>query len=635
LLETFCILSSIARMTSCYDKHCNQELSCCFRWKTFTAMAFALYYIDRIFDIMLLPFLQLPEYFVHIMLLIITFFIRLPFFAVFCCCSCSTETPSFSTVLYEAAKDKEIDQGERSCNICYKFIRRMAVFGVRLRDSDERKKLKGEFSVKGVFHFIRASDSLNNYTNIFLVVAVGYIFMSAVYALHSDHPDEYWLHNVIIWVDGELHYELDLADFTLFCLFISARIMLRVVDRVYFLWALSWKMANEDEDKYSESRKSNMIRYLMCLIFCFGRRESTEELLKDETKPHGAGLNFQSRLLTYELWYVKIFCDENTFLKVKRRYQNNRHIKRNQLTLHKDMLCFICALVVSLVVKFFAEGSYGLDYLPIDECTAHRGNCIDDSDGSNCWCGRSLLNDVTTIFVVVIGGAMGSAVTVSKVMSTIFRSWRLKKVVLALECITADDLENVIGAEMVIPHDADITEAIYGHAINRESFKKKMKEKIQKVRKGNVEDFDNWYDEIMKDFKQKCDVTSTMKHLILKGHGNTVFKIGDIDTGAKPFLVVFGNWRGANLSGRTEGAREEKRDAVLYMHIGEKNRNITWDFKVTSDASTSQLLGRTLLECDDNKHASLYGFTANQDYVLKNSTVELIDTLSIEASIIV
>lgn len=378
--------------------------------------------------------------------------------------------------------------------------------------------------------------------------------MAAIYSLHFVYLEDYWISKLIMWTDEHFYYELDAADFTFLCLWIITSLVLRIVERVYLLWALALKTAAKGDEGSA---------IYIFLGFALGHklRESTDRLLSEKGED-GVTKWFDNRLSKFELSFVGLFCDEESFLKLRRRNRKARHLKKNQMSFHKDMVCFIFSLVVSLVVKFIIDGYYGLEYIAVDECVANHGSCIDEEDNNLCWCGTNLVYHVPTFIVIALGGALSSSATVKAAIKCVFKSWRQKKKSLGLACAGQD-------RPIVIPYDSLITLAFYGHPKDNDTFYKTIKEKKKKLRDLSQDSADTWADEFRDKFVRLVDVTRQIKHYLYQGQGNTVFKVGENDEGMGACLIVFGEWRGAILDAESEAAQEEVREATHIVHLME------------------------------------------------------------------
>jgi len=637
-----------------------EDEDCCYFWKTYTIKANLLYYLDKFFDTLFGQVADCPEDLVHMILFILTLVVRLIFMALlhsYRCC-CDWEGPNFSfrkesgeersavfceegcnsrfrtesgeeiewraaewksavrsTVLCENVDVKNSAIDSDSISYMHKFFLRMANFGVKARklkyDESGRDESIVTCDTKRCFCVdfkLQSYDSVNNYTNLAMIAFVSYVYVSAVYALHITVDEDQWMQRLIMWTDEHFQYELDMADFTFVCLWIISSLVLRIVERVYLLWALASRLADKGE--------TSTIPRLLGLILGNSIRMPIDRLLQSE-KSDGSQIWLDARLAKFELQFVRFFCDEETYLKMRRRNRSAQHFKKNQLSFHKYMVCFIFTLVVSVVVKFFVTGSYGLEYLTICDCKAHRGICIDgdgsefcidedciDGDGSEsciyeddsdkCWCGTNLLYDVTTFFVVAVGGSFGSAATVRAVMNVIFKSWRQKKVKDGLGYTQTNRVNGDV--QMVIPYEAVITKAIYGHPKNVPSFIKEVKTKIEKLRKFDFQGYDNWCDDLRKMLDEyRCvDVTEQIQHYLYQGMGNTVFKIGDVPENTNPFLIVFGEWRGATLQCNTIAAHEEERNVVQIIYLSEASDEVKWERKPFTDASKMKFVKRAV-----------------------------------------
>lgn len=273
------------------------------------------------------------------------------------------------------------------------------------------------------------------------------------------------------------------------------------------------------------------------------------------------------------------------------------------MSFHKDVFSFIIALVASLTVKYFVEGSYALEFMPRTECIAAHGNCIGDELENNCWCGLNLLHDLASSLAVALLGALGSAATVRASMNQIFKFWGQKKLKRRLSYITEvktntkikekivrsktiieeKDYDPVM-THMIIPCNADIDLAIYGSASDE------LVDYIKK-QKNNI-----CSEEIFERMSTYSDVTEQIKDYLFQRQGNALFSIIPNE---KRCLIISACFR--------EDA-DALRNVNQVFRLSDKDNEVVWErelFTWTPEVRPTRLSSRPSLRSDKHHESEI------------------------------
>jgi len=559
-----------------------------YRCKTFSCAAVLLFYVDVLFDILFSLVADKLEDMVHIFIFCVTVPVRY----------CFRKLSGCSSADFSVFRSQELCENVNEVNRNLSGYRRMANFGIMLRkltdeelNQEDRKpdfseldhyyqrvleeeskncyneyqsksstnnlprsstyiiqekkpKSKYEFDMTRLFCFdfkLQSYDSVNNWTNFVTIVLCAYFYVSSVNALYFSFSEEHMVHTFIEWIDRTFNYEIDIPDITLISLWIIISLTLRMIERNWLLL----RVIEKHGKKYGIEPVS--------LYLGHGLRMPQSRLLKWKEKD-SRSYYFHDFVTEFQLLFVKFFCDQETFLMMRRRYRDTNQFMSNQLSFHKDVFGFVVALLVSLIVKYFTHGRYSLEYVEMSECKALRGRCIDaELDPQDaCWCGINLLDDFVSALLVAFLGSLGSVATVRVAMGSIFKLWRQRKIQLIYKYAGRNKADYFF-----IPCDADIISATYG-CLKDEYYDEF--EKIKDASNAIAITGDVGVEKYFSDFK---DVTEAVKDYLYHRRGNAILNVVAHE---KRCLIIKGRFRNV----------ENKRDIKQVLMIEEKGGKATW-----------------------------------------------------------
>jgi len=181
-----------------------------------------------------------------------------------------------------------------------------------------------------------------------------------------------------------------------------------------------------------------------------------------------ASMMLNHAMASYELVLIRFFCTEQTFLRFRRNYRDWGTIVTNSMSLHKDIICFIVGVAVTVVVNVLEEKQYyALEFLKVNDCN-EAGDCIDDTlTLDRCWCAVNLMWNIPSLILMIGGTVIGVVATMRTVMVVIYGVWLQQKLSLATWWVTTTGESTIYASgcnyELVLPESACITKAFFGY----------------------------------------------------------------------------------------------------------------------------------------------------------------------------
>jgi len=522
-------------------------------WYTYTFLAVVVWYVDYLFDMINGIFLNWPQDFIHLILFILTVPIR--FMGILCMRSFD---PSYCVEWKkvfindecegETSHGGEGEGAQKKKTSLRTLLIKMAQYGPIFEDAKLIKLSRAHLLCVDLQ--IKRNDSIKCYANFLTIAAVGYFYYTSCHLYHSEEFTNSWLYNSIWYIEDTLGYEIDMSDLTFVCLYLIFRTILRIIYRVYILVEISSAEAGGD--------LKQIAKFLASYILLFRYRLRSRILPK--TDPEYWEKQYELRLINFELFFVKLLCPENTYLKFRRRNRNWEDLTESHMSLHKDIICGLLACAVTICVNFYEEHQFIQKWLSEKECSDFGSSCKSIID-QHCWCTIDYVSHIPTFIAVVSAGILGVMAVMRAVVSFIFAIWLLPKwrsecraITVQSHCIS--DCESDFENELSLPQTADITFAIYGFPIDC-NWRKRI---AALGTKGYPTEND--LRSILK--PGSLEVTNEIKNYLYQG--TTQFWLEELKgSSAQPVLIVIGGWYGAKST--DSEIRNIKWDAVQSICI--------------------------------------------------------------------
>jgi len=539
------------------DEGCNWM---CYQY---TIAATFIYYLDYAFDIYNGVFLVWPQDILHYFLFVATLPIRL----LGVCLDKFYYQSKKVRIRHLAFEDKDLN--------C------MSRFGVMLQKQKDysmgvthlrEEKNKGIWEWNRM-HFCMVNirverwDSLKTYADISLLTVIAYFWFHALCALKSDDGDQFLSFRRVYDTTG---YDIDMSDMTFVCLWPFLRIFLQMTRRFYLLSSF---VNYRNADVNREEKEWNLVQ----LLFGWRLRPPTESLYDiyavdyedsfsnkmEVIRDIDFSMMLNQAMANYELALIRFFCTEDTYLKFRRNHRDWATIDSNHMSLHKDMICLILALAVSLVYDFLEEPQYVLEYHTLETCDLKQGRCTGDEVLNHCWCAVNLIWDIPTLLAFIAGTVIAVIGSMRAVMVVIFGLWLQQKTAHTTWCVTAyaggSETRSDWRYPMVLPDTASISVAFFGYAKI-----KNWREKICQMKEDS-----NFL--TMKDIREifslegLFNVTHDIKYYLHQG--TTSFRVVEKEIDQEPILLVKGEWRGGLCGPQSKANKRNRHDAIQIVNV--------------------------------------------------------------------
>lgn len=457
----------------------------------------------------------------------------------------------------------------------------MSRLGVILKDLKDEQQLVRVSRQHLLFLDInfQRNDSIKCFANLLMVATAVYFYWTCLDYFHGESVDNSWMTDL----QNTVNYDIDMSDVTFICAYIILRTMLRFAERVYMLVEFTTSEANI-------KAKMTMWKFRTLLSYIIGFKSRPHSFDHNRSNP---GIDFENdkfntRMVNFQLWFVKFFCKEETFLRFRRRNRNWKKMIKNNMTLHKDVICGILSCTIAIIVNFFEEHQHTQEYVSRQHCTEHGGFCSTDVEDENCWCTVNLIAHIPTFIAVAGVGAFGIASIMRAVIREIFAIWLQPKYVKTTWAMSSTGEK--WGEELTFPQTADVMAAYYGYP--------KRQEWINEI---NNNPYDFTIEELEENFVSFWNVTAPIKHFLFKGTTSFVLKkemANNQSNNTQPILIVKGEWRGGRSDPKSEIRKRISCLAIQTIYISRSQGIFRWEEKRfwQSELSKSQSEGALLSE---------------------------------------